>query len=323
MRHVNPAPQAEPIRPLSDGETVSGRLGNIRYKVTITAFAVYLHYRGSPDDLLAAGAVEPCMTIAGKPGPKRVDSAGDRFYRKRRGAKLEVSRNISDPTRARILPGVPKTLSHPVIDWLKKHRREVYVQRRQTTCGEGEWVTYCGTPQALRAAGHHQTRIRPFSGLLGGEFFATEPVYQSFARTTSEADFERFAELFPNLECQELLRKPLQVTFRGPRADVLRSGIVLEEMLASIPEGTFGKFRSGSRSIFVRPNPVLATAADQIRVTVCDSDAAFTTVDAALRGSRFRKWVQLVEREPIEKPLYCRAPMSLIVDNTRSAMPVA
>jgi hypothetical protein len=141
----------------NDERIISGTIGAVAYKVFPRHHSISVEYRGLPTDLLAIGAAEPLMVEKPKkPNVAQYDSNGDRYRRRTLGksGKLYIERMITTRDRSRRLPGVPRDISTEVIDWLDQHPGEIYTEKRPCSDGSNSaWMSYCGTPAVLDAAG--------------------------------------------------------------------------------------------------------------------------------------------------------------------------
>jgi hypothetical protein len=93
------------------------------------ADSISVDYCGQPEALIASGAIEPVMAAPGRPGRRRRDSFGDRFYRDRfKDGSLKIQRLITSTQRARSLPGVPPGAGDETINWLNCNAGELHFQ---------------------------------------------------------------------------------------------------------------------------------------------------------------------------------------------------
>jgi len=105
-----------PQQPTSvNGERVRLLAPFERVEVTCDASPSEVYYSafGYPEELVAAGAIEPEMALRGGPGKRCVDSHGNRFiraYNAKYGVnagKVRIERRLRSLALARSLPGVP------------------------------------------------------------------------------------------------------------------------------------------------------------------------------------------------------------------------
>lgn len=133
----------------------TGSAGSPLDRIECTFYAgpehIGISYVGLPADLVAAGAAEPEMVVAGKKGTPRRDSHGDSFRRELRShGRIRLRRAISSIERACALPGVdPEAIREGVADilWLRQNPGRLRVQVEQ------HLFVISGTSAALESAG--------------------------------------------------------------------------------------------------------------------------------------------------------------------------
>jgi hypothetical protein len=113
-------------------------------------------YTGTPDDLLAAGAIEAGMASPAPNKRRRIDSFGDKFWRDRSGygARVRVIRLITTVERALALPGVTSDSIPKELTWLIANPDRIHVE-------EDDWRICClGAHGVLEAAGFQRSFAR-------------------------------------------------------------------------------------------------------------------------------------------------------------------